>query len=116
MECSASRRKENKMLYLENEKMVIPKADIADACYIEPGTKIVWTYKGQITEEKIDRKTGMVKRDKGIVVGDYEHFLVVRTPKGYNTCLDKTEIAIRQINIKGFKPKIKPVSALNYRC
>lgn len=96
--------------------MVIPKVDIADACYIEPGKKIEWTYRGQITEEKINRKTGEVQKDRGTVVADYEYYLVVRTPKGYNICLDKTEIAIRQINIKGFKPKIKPVLAGEYRC
>ena len=104
------------MLYLDNEKWVIPKEDIADACYIEPGTKISWTYRGQITEEKIDRRTGDVMRHNGIVVADYEWYLVVRTPNGYNICLDKAEIATRWINIKGFKPKIKPVYAFEHAC
>jgi hypothetical protein len=115
VKCSANGRKGNKMLYQENEKRVIPKEDIADACYIEPGTKISWTYRGQITEEKIDRKTGEVMRHSGIVVADYEWYLVVRTPKGYNICLDKAEIATGWINIKGFKPKIKRVLASEYR-
>ena len=95
---------------------VIRKDDIATACYIEPGTKISWTYRGQITEEKIDRRTGDVMRHSGIVVADYEWYLVVRTPKGYNICLDKAEIATGWIKIKGFKPKIKRVLAGEYRC
>ena len=99
-----------------SEKTGFLKTDIADACYIEPGTKITWTYRGQLVEEKISRKTGEVLRESGIVVADYEHYLVVRTPKGYNICLDKAEIATRWINIKGFKPKIKPVYAFEHAC
>ena len=99
-----------------SEKTAFLKKDIADACYIEPGTKITWTYRGQKAEEKIDRKTGEIMRHSGIVVADYEHYLVVRTSKGYNICLDKAEIATRWINIKGFKPKIKPVYAFEHAC
>ena len=104
------------MVVSGSEKTGFLKADIADACYIEPGTKITWTYKGQQVEEKISRKTGEVLKESGIVVADYEHYLVVRVPKGYNICLDKAEIATRWINIKGFKPKIKPVYAFEHAC
>ena len=104
------------MIVSGSEKTAFLKKDIADACYIEPGTKITWTYRGQQVEEKISRKTGEVLRESGIVVADYEHYLVVRTPKGYNICLDKAEIATRWINIKGFKPKIKPVYAFEHAC
>ena len=104
------------MVVSGSEKTGFLKADIADACYIEPGTKITWTYRGQQVEEKISRKTGEVLKESGIVVADYEHYLVVRVPKGYNICLDKAEIATRWINIKGFKPKIKPVYAFEHAC
>ena len=99
-----------------SDRTAFLKKDIADACYIEPGTKISWTYRGQITEEKIDRKTGEVMRHSGIVVADYEWYLVVRTPKGYNICLDKAEIATGWIKIKGLKPKIKRVYAFEFAC
>ncbi|MBR2492161.1 MAG: hypothetical protein IKB64_01675 [Paludibacteraceae bacterium] len=104
------------MFVSRSEKTAFLKADVAEACYIEPGTKISWTYKGQQVEEKINRKTGDVLREHGVVVADYEHYLVVRTPKGYNICLDKTEITTGWIKIKGFKPKIKRVYAFEYAC
>lgn len=98
------------------EGIVIPKDDVADGCFIEPGTQIEWSYKGQITEEKVDRRTGKIRRDRGIVVADYENYLVVRTPYGYNTTIDKVDVATGWIKVKGFKPKIKRVLASEYRC
>ena len=90
-------------------KMVIRKKDITDFCKIDLRQEIVWNERG--TQELLmNRKTGMLIEHSGIVVADYEHYIVVRTPKGYNVCLEKNDIATGQIVIKGFKPKVPRIS------
>ena len=104
------------MFVSESDKTVIPISEIPDGCYIKPLTEISWTYKGVQVEELRDKRTGEIKRHSGVVIADYEWYLVVQTPKGYNICLDKSDIATGWIKVKGYRPQIKRVLANLYQC
>lgn len=102
------------MFVNEELKQVIRKADITECCKIELLQDIEWDYVGQSGEVLLDKRTGKARREHGKVIADYEHYIVVRTPKGYNVCLGKNEIAIKQVRIKGFEPKVPKIYA--YEC
>ena len=99
------------------DRAIYKTEDIANKCKFELGREIEWAYTN--TQGEIRQCTSKNKHigiwAKGTVVADYETYFIVQSPKGFRYCLDKVDIATKQIVVKGFKPNIKKGFAVNYR-
>jgi hypothetical protein len=99
------------------ERTIFKTEDITNKCKFELGAEIEWAYTN--TQGEIRQCTSKNKHigiwAKGTVVADYETYFIVQSPKGFRYCLDKVDIATKQIVVKGFKPNIKKGFAVNYR-
>lgn len=98
-----------------SERTVYKQEDISEKCKFELGTTIEFGYTNIQKEVLKDRTTGGESWIKGKVVADYETYIILESPKGYRYCLDKVDIATRDVRIKGFKPEIKKALAVDYR-
>lgn len=99
------------------ERTVYKTEDIANKCKFELGREIEWAYtntRGEV-RECTSKNRHIGKWTKGTVVADYETYFIVQSPKGHRYCLDKVDLATKQIVVKGFNPEIKKVFAVDNR-
>ena len=101
-------------VFATKAKDVMRTADVKHYCKLDLGTVIEWCETNEKGEYRIHKGQGDTKQFKGMVVADYENFVVIRDPGKFNYCLNKCDIATRQIAIKGIHPKVPRVSA--YEC
>ena len=97
------------------ERTVFKTEDIFYNCKFELGTEIQWANTNTLGEILLNRSLGGEKWTTGKVVADYQTYIILENPNGYRYCLDKVDIATKKVVIKGFKPKIKKVFAVDYR-
>ena len=97
------------------ERTVFKTEDIFNNCKFELGTEIQWANTNTLGEILVNRGQGTEKWTTGKVVADYQTYIILENPNGYRYCLDKVDIATKRVVIKGFKPKIKKVFAVDYR-
>ena len=99
------------------ERTIYKTEDIANKCKFDLGTEIEWAYTNTQGEVKqcTSKNKHIGKWAKGKVVGDYETYIIIQSPKGFRYCLDKVDLATKGVVVRGFEPKIKKAFAVDNR-
>lgn len=88
------------------EKTVFRTSDIRDYCKLDLRQNITFN-------EYYKELNGELTKLSGVIVADYEHFIVVRTEKGYNICISKRDLATGWSHIDNFDPKVPKIFSWN---
>ena len=97
------------------ERTVFKTEDIFHGCKIELGKEVKFALTNCYKEVKESRSKNVGTWNGGKVVADYETYIVLEHPSGYRYCIDKVDIATKDIVVKGFKPNIHKVYAVDFR-
>ncbi len=91
-----------------NEKTAMRTEDVINLCTLTLGQTIRWAYT-TIDGIQKSKSSGDESWFTGKVVADYEYYIILESPKGYRYCINKQDIATKQIAIKGFEPHVPRV-------